>query len=133
MVMRKSKFYVALLVLASSIVAVNPAIAAKKCNEDYYNRLWCIVKGGKAEVSKKYGRIDCMTSTHAVEADWDYKWKEGIGQSLAYAADTGKKPAILLIIRKSSGKNYKQFLKDVIKRRNLGIAVFTIDADICTE
>ena len=29
--------------------------------------------------------VDCLTSEFAVEAEYDYNWKEAIGQSLHYA------------------------------------------------
>lgn len=42
-------------------------------------------------------RVDLLTPTHAIEVDWAYKWSEAIGQSLYYAALTGKQPGIILL------------------------------------
>jgi hypothetical protein len=43
--------------------------------------------------------VDILTPTLAVEVDWAPKWKEAIGQSLFYSISTGKKPAVLLLVR----------------------------------
>ena len=42
-------------------------------------------------------RVDIMTDEYAIEVDWAYKWSEGVGQCLYYAAVSGKKPALLLL------------------------------------
>ena len=44
-------------------------------------------------------RVDLLTDEYAIEADWGPKWAEGIGQSLYYAQVTGKKPAVMLLIK----------------------------------
>ncbi len=72
-------------------------------NEDYYNRQFCSKVFGQAEYRlTDSSRIDCLTDTHAYETDWadGLKVYESIGQSLYYAAETNKKPGILLLIRK---------------------------------
>jgi len=64
-------------------------------NEDYYNRQFCIQESGQAEYRlPDRSRVDCLTDTHAYEADWadGLKVYESIGQSLYYAAETGKNP-----------------------------------------
>lgn len=74
-------------------------------------------------------RVDCLTSTYAIEVDFAEKWAEGIGQSLYYSLESGKKPAVLLIMEqkyKDVGKLQK--LKKVAKRH--GITVFTIDSEL---
>jgi hypothetical protein len=43
-------------------------------------------------------RVDLLTPTHAIEADYPRKWAEAIGQSLYYAELTGRKPGILLLV-----------------------------------
>ena len=56
---------------------------------------WCI---GYTEVPLSDNtRVDCLTETHAWEADYGPKWAEAIGQSLHYARMTGKQPGIVLI------------------------------------
>tara|TARA_R110002020_G_scaffold376130_3_gene587280 strand:+ start:8141 stop:8539 length:399 start_codon:yes stop_codon:yes gene_type:complete len=44
-------------------------------------------------------RVDLLTEEYAIEADWSYKWAEGIGQSLYYAEVTGKKPAVMILVK----------------------------------
>jgi hypothetical protein len=42
---------------------------------------------------------DLVNDTYAIEIDYPRKWYEAIGQSLHYAEVTGKKPAIILLLR----------------------------------
>lgn len=54
-------------------------------------------------------RVDILTTTHAIEADWPHKI-ECIAQSLWYARMTGRKPGILLLLtgRKSDARNARK-------------------------
>ena len=99
-------------------------------NEDYYNRAFCIEIGGKAEhVLPDRSRVDCLTSTHAFEADWAQGLKvyESIGQALYYSAETGKQPGILLLIKKNNSEKYIRKVKRVIKTFNLPIKLIVRD------
>jgi len=50
-------------------------------------------RGGAVEHRLHDGtRVDILTATHAIEADWSHKWAEAVGQSLYYSLITGKKP-----------------------------------------
>ena len=71
--------------------------------------------------------VDCLTDIYAVEAEFDYNWKEAIGQSLHYAETTNKRAAILLIKRQKSKKDYYIQLERVIKKYQLPIKVFLIE------
>ena len=51
-------------------------------------------------------RVDCLTDEYAIEFDWASKWAESIGQSLYYAKQTGKKPAVAIIMKKPSDEHY---------------------------
>jgi len=68
--------------------------------------------------------VDCLTDEYAVETEYDYNWKEAVGQSLHYAETTDRKAAILLIQRSSSKKNYLSELNRVIQKFNLPIKVY---------
>ena len=68
-----------------------------------------------------------MTDDYAVEVEFDFNWKESIGQSLHYAEATGKKPAILLIKRSKSNKDYETELRTTINFYDLPITLFTIE------
>ena len=90
-------------------------------------RFWCSAREGMNEFRTKYGTyVDCLTAKYAVEVEYDNNWKEAIGQSLHYAEATGKSPAILLIKRKSSNKDYYQELSKVITQYQLPIKVYQI-------
>tara|TARA_X000000368_G_C22492955_1_gene477185 strand:- start:168 stop:428 length:261 start_codon:yes stop_codon:yes gene_type:complete len=68
--------------------------------------------------------VDCLTNDFAVEAEYDYNWKEAIGQSLHYAETTNKQAAILFIKRKETEKDYLNELNRVITKFQLPIRVF---------
>ena len=67
-------------------------------------------------------RIDCLTDEYAIEFDYAKKWAESIGQSLYYAKQTGKKPAVAIILQKESDKKYLKRINDVDKN----ITIFEI-------
>jgi hypothetical protein len=99
-------------------------------NEDYYNRQFCTQESGQAEYSlPDRSRVDCLTDTHAFEADWadSLKVYESIGQSLYYAAETGKKPGILLLVRKHNSEKHIRKVKRVIENWNLPIKLIVKD------
>ena len=92
---------------------------------------WCTLKVGVSEFRTTYGTyVDCLTDQYAVEAEFDYNWKESIGQSLHYAEATKKDAAILFIHRKESNKNYLLELQNVIEAFNLPIKIFEIDQQV---
>ena len=68
--------------------------------------------------------VDCLTDEYAVETEYDYNWKEAVGQSLHYAETTDRKAAILLIQWSSSKKNYLSELNRVIQKFDLPIKVY---------
>jgi len=89
------------------------------------NKLWCERMNGDYEFRTKDGTyVDCITDDFAIEAEYDYKWKEAIGQSLHYAETTNKKAAILFIKRNESKKDYLSELNRVIAKFYLPIRVF---------
>jgi hypothetical protein len=54
-------------------------------------------------------RIDMLTDTHAIEVDWSAKWAEAIGQSLYYAAVSGKQPGIILLVKQPAAEQRHVF------------------------
>jgi hypothetical protein len=120
----KNRIYMMLLLL----VSITPVSAIE--NEDYYNRQFCSEVSGQAEYKlPDRSRIDCLTDTHAFEADWadGLKVYESVGQSLYYAAETGKKPGILLLIRKKNSDKHIRKVKRVIESWNLPIKLIIKD------
>ena len=97
-------------------------------SENEINKAWCSSVDGNDQYITKYGTyVDCLTEDYAIEAEFDYKWKEAIGQSLHYAEATNKNAAILLIKRKQSNKDYYSEMMSVIIKYDLPIKVFLID------
>ena len=67
--------------------------------EKHYQQQWCAEHHGQVEyVLPDQTRVDCLTATLAVEFDWAKKWAEGVGQARYYAAVTGKRGAVALIV-----------------------------------
>lgn len=65
-------------------------------------------------------RVDLLTNTHAIEADWSYKWAEAIGQSLYYAAVTDKQPGIILLVKSYTQEaSYIYRCQTVCKQRGI--------------
>ena len=111
--------WIAAIVLA--LAALN-AIAAERD----YQLPWCAERGGTVEVVLSDGtRADCVTATHAIEFDFAPKWAEAIGQALHYAALTGKKPGIVLIVGPDDGR-FLERLRATIAAHCLRIDVWEV-------
>ena len=96
-----------------------------EASEKSINESWCSEMGGVTEYRTPYGTYaDCLTEDLAIEVEYDYNWKESIGQALHYAEATNSSAAILLIERKKSRVNYLEQLNAVINKYNLPIKVF---------
>lgn len=86
------------LAAALLLIGCSSGSAPRTPPEKYYQLSWCAEHGGQAEVVLPDGtRCDCLTATHAIEFDFAKKWAEAIGQSLHYAALTGRRAGIVLI------------------------------------
>jgi len=105
----------------------NQAFAKRKLPESKYQSLSCNNKGGKMESSVYGGRIDCETDAEVIEYDFADKWSECIGQSLFYAAKTGKKGVCLLILERRDYLRYVHRAKQTIEYHDLDILLETID------
>ena len=111
-------------------------------DEDYYSEKFCNEMSGESEkqikvLSRNGEEIisfpDCLTDTHAFEVEWAEGMKvyEAIGQSLYYSSATGKKPGILLLIRKENSEKHIEKVQKVNKFHDLGIKIMTLN--ITTE
>ena len=95
--------------------------------EKEVNAAWCNKNDGEIEYRTRYGSyVDCLLEEYAVESEYDYKWKEGVGQSLHYAESTGKKAAILFIRRAKTKKDFMSELKKTIEYHELPITIFEV-------
>jgi len=113
-----------LIALTALLLAFNSS--AKMKEADYVGK-YC-----KGEIEHRLPdktRVDCLTSTHAIEYDWGKKWAEAIGQSLFYAAMTGKKAGIVLIVNPKTKGRYLKRLYRTIAFHNLDIDVRTIEIE----
>jgi hypothetical protein len=50
----------------------------------------------KTEARMDFGRVDVMTEEFAVEVEPFATWKHGVRQALAYAQESGKRPAVAI-------------------------------------
>jgi O-phosphoseryl-tRNA(Cys) synthetase len=57
---------------------------------------WARKLNGDTEVKCQSGRIDIMTDTQVVEVKHVNRWKNALGQALAYAVVTNLKPVVVL-------------------------------------
>ena len=72
-------------------------------------------------------RVDCLTATHAIEYDFARKWAEAIGQSLHYAAMTGKEAGIVIIYKGEKDDRHITRMNNVINKYQLPIKVWLVD------
>lgn len=68
--------------------------------------------------------VDCLTAEYAIEFDFSHKWAEAIGQSLYYALQTNKKPAIFIICKNHLCNKHLHKLNTTIAHYQLQIQVF---------
>lgn len=96
--------------------------------EKDYQELWCNQNKGQMEYRLPDAtRVDCLTETHAVEMDFGKKWAEAIGQSLYYAACTGKRAGVVLIMNKEKDNRFLRRLNEAITYAQLPIDVWVMD------
>ena len=119
--MRLSLF--ALTVLLVTISTQRVYAGERAHPEKYYQQKWCAENHGQVEyVLPDQSRVDCLTETHAIEFDFADKWQEALGQPLFYAAATGKKAGIVLIMEEAQrDKIYWLRLKLATKEQNMDI------------
>lgn len=103
--------------------------SGKNHPEAYYRDLWVERNGsGQTEVVMPDGtRCDIVTDELAIEVDWAKKWYEALGQSLWYAFQTNKRPAVVLILRESGDEKYAMKMRSVVAHYGLQIEVLTIN------
>jgi len=77
---------------------VSMAQAAQFTESDWQVAFNKKVTHGKLEAKVATGRIDILTDTYAIEVDYVRNYHAAIKQALQYAAETKKKPGIVLIM-----------------------------------
>ena len=111
------------------ILVVDNADAKRNHHEKWYQDLWAAAHGGYTEVVLESGaRCDILTNTHAIEVDFADKWAEGLGQSLHYASQTGKRAAVLLIMESKENERHYERLKSTIEYHKLPVDIWRYEA-----
>ena len=117
----------ALIGAVLALLACAWALPGRGLKEADYARAWAAAHGGQCEVRNADGtRVDVLTATEAVEVEYAPKWAESIGQCLYYAAVTGKRPAVVLIVRGPQDAVYRTRIERVSAAYKLGIEVYEV-------
>jgi hypothetical protein len=103
-----------ILFLTAIIILISIATLAKRLHkEKLYQQICC--NQGQGEVEYRLPdktRVDCLSTTHAVEHDFGSKWADAIGQG---PLNIGKRSGIVLIIDKEKRWRYLIRLNATIK------------------
>ncbi len=95
--------------------------------ESWYQERWC--SDGEIEYRlPDRTRVDCLTTTHAVELDFANKWYEGITQAMWYGMQTKRRGAVVLIIEKPKDMIYVERARSLVEQNDLAIDVWTYSA-----
>lgn len=112
--------------LILSACAPNVKVVAERYEKNRQTE-WCATMAGQLDVKLDDGTyVDCITDVYAVEVDLAEEWAEAIGWALYYAARTGKKPAVVLVMAKPEDQLYLSKLQTVATL--LEIKVWTVEA-----
>lgn len=93
---------------------------ALSATEAAHVRTWC-ASGSVEHVLPDRTRVDCLTDEYAIEFDWAAKWAEGAGQAIYYGTATGRKPAVVLIVRSLNDIRHVNRLLAVAERTGLRV------------
>jgi len=110
------------IILLLSMLALIAGCAHKPLHERDYQHWWCKKHGGEREyLLPDNTRVDCLTKEYAVEVEYAAKWAESIGQSLYYAQQTGRKPAVLMILQEKGDERFLKRLRTVAKEQEIKV------------
>ncbi len=108
-------------------------------NENFHNKKWCammhklpvieLVKGTDYEVRTPWrGFVDCLLPKYAVEADWDYKYRDGLMQAMEYGVLMNRRPAVLLI-RRNGDNTYIERARIMVRIYSFPVTIFVMDRE----
>ena len=100
------------LIIALRLLAL-PSHAKRQHTERWYQERHC--KGAIEYRLPDAMRVDCLVGGYAIEYDFANKWAEAIGQSMYYAAVTGKIAGVVLILEKQTDCRHIPKIKKTIK------------------
>lgn len=101
------------------VIVILSAISFVAQSEAHYIDLIASKLNGQKEVKVSNGRVDIVTSTHAIEVEWASNWKHSIGQSLWYALQTNKAPGIILLMKTMDDRKYGTMLSSALSYAGL--------------
>ncbi len=73
-------------------------------------------------------RVDLLNDEYAIEVDWSRKWAEAVGQSLYYAAVTGRKPAVILLVKDATAER-RYVYRCLVSCARADVSLFVEQAD----
>lgn len=118
------------VVLMVGTLVLLGATGAFGAEQDYTDVFCASVNGDPKYTFDDMTRPDCIDDEFAYEVDWanGSKTYEGIGQALHYATMSGKKPALVLIMKNPTDIRY------VLRAKNVDVCpkihIWTIDTDM---
>ena len=118
-----------LRVVATCLLCLSLVADAKPRHEPYYSSLWCEGRGQAEARLASDNRVDCLTETHAIEVEWAKKFRQGIGQSLDYAQETGRRAGIVLLLRNEADYRHWIRMNTVIDYHQLAIDTWIMRVD----
>lgn len=127
---------VLVLVFCTATIATTPVQEDTPANENEWTELIAktpTFEGFDTQRTLWDGTRPDLYGPYAIEVDWSYKWKEGVGQACYYAAISDK-PAGLLLLFKEGTKTpaaQRDAYKAIIAAKRAGIErVFFYDCTI---
>jgi len=109
--------------IKNKLIGEPEAIEATPKTERYYQLKCNATLQDKVEYKLPDStRVDILTEDLAIEVDFAKKYYEAIGQACHYAEMTGRKPAILLIVREKYQEKYIRAAARVCKSTKIRIA-----------
>lgn len=115
-----------LIIMLAALLIAPFTTFPSSMNEKEYVIQHC--SGQVEQVLSDKTRVDCLTDDYAVEYDYDHNWAEAVGQSLHYAAMTGKRPAVVLITTPEREAKYVGRVRQISEMYCLKIEIETVYA-----
>lgn len=97
--------------LTAALILTVTASSVMAANERAWNEYICEQMGGQTEVKTPVNtRVDCLTPTHACEADWNDKHYQAVGQAMHYAVQMNRKPCVIFLCRGNDRECHQHWL-----------------------
>lgn len=102
------------------------ASASRQHKESWYADALAENLAARTEVRMRDGTRCDVLGTHAIEVEFAGKWCEAVGQSLNYAAHTGRPGAIALILEHPNDERFLARLQALIRFHRLPLKVIIL-------